>query len=216
MLRGAVIAFLAILVVAATLIGIAIILQGTSANLIVSPAEWLRTVDNSVAFDAVSTAAELLAAILAIAITVVAIVVELAANRYSHRITTLFVREPINIVVMGFFVVATIQSVWVSLTLSEAAESAIVPNAGFLSSILMVTISLVILLPYFALVLSFLSPVNVIGKISGSALEAVQGGVKSVRITNLNGLQAGTGTKIRLAEPSQPKAQLKKEEVALS
>ena len=34
-----------------------------------------------------------------------------------------------------------------------------------------------------------------------SALNAVQGGVKTVRITNLDGLQAGTGTKIRAAAP---------------
>ena len=39
------------------------------------------------------------APVLAIAVTVVAIVVELAANRYSHLITRLFVREPVNLLV---------------------------------------------------------------------------------------------------------------------
>ena len=42
------------------------------------------------------SAGEVVAAVLAIAITVVAIIVELASNRYTHRITELFVREPIN------------------------------------------------------------------------------------------------------------------------
>ena len=82
-LYGAVIAFFAIFLVALALIGAAIILQGTSTELLTNPAQWLRKVDSSIAFDAVTNATELLAAILAIAITVVAIVVELAANRYS-------------------------------------------------------------------------------------------------------------------------------------
>ena len=33
-----------------------------------------------------------------------AIVVELAANRYSHQITNLFLREPVNLAVLGIFV----------------------------------------------------------------------------------------------------------------
>ena len=49
-----------------------------------------------------ANAAEVVAAVLAIAITVVAIVVELAANRYSHRITQLFVRNPVNLSVIAF------------------------------------------------------------------------------------------------------------------
>jgi len=40
--------------------------------------------------------------VLAILITVVAIVVELAATRYTHSITQLFVRDRVNQAVMAF------------------------------------------------------------------------------------------------------------------
>jgi len=100
--------------------------------------------------------------------------VELAANRYSHRITSLFVREPVNIVVMSFFVIATIQSLWVALTLDTNPQASVLPNAGLLISMIMVTVSLVILLPYFAFVLSFLSPVSVIDNIRNATIDAVR------------------------------------------
>ncbi|MEQ9209258.1 MAG: DUF2254 family protein, partial [Pseudomonadales bacterium] len=135
---------------------------------------WINELDSSVSFEIISTSAELLAAILAIAITVVAIVVELAANRYSHRITYLFLRDPINIGVMSFFVVATLYSLWIALTLDSAMDGAAVANAGLLISMIMVTLSLVILLPYFAYVMSFLSPVNIIATIQNSALVAIE------------------------------------------
>lgn len=164
---------LGLFVIAAVILVITILLQGTSLGLLTHPIDWLNSVDAQTATEAVSTAAELLAAILAIAITVVAIVVELAANRYSHRITSLFVREPINIVVMSFFVVATIHSIWIGLTLSEEPSSMVIPNAGLFLSMAMVTASLIILLPYFAFVLSFLSPVSFISKIRNTAIASL-------------------------------------------
>ena len=51
--------------------------------------------------EAVNVSAEVVAAILGISITVVAIIVQLAATRYNHHITEMFVREPINVVVQA-------------------------------------------------------------------------------------------------------------------
>ena len=59
-------------------------------------------------------AAQLVAGVLAIVITVAAIVVELAANRYTSRITQLFVREPANFLLMGLYVVTTLLCLWLS------------------------------------------------------------------------------------------------------
>jgi uncharacterized membrane protein len=67
---------------------------------------WLVRLDVG---NALSNAAGVVAAVLAIAITVVAIVVELAANRYSHQITRLFLREPVNLLVLGLLVLTTVQ-----------------------------------------------------------------------------------------------------------
>jgi hypothetical protein len=173
-LRNALLALLVILAVTFGLLFLSAFLQGNLASTFMNPALWFGQLDAELALDVVSTAAELLAAVLAIAITVVAIIVELAANRYSHRISSLFVKEPVNIVVMSFFVVATVFCVWIALTLDAASSEPLLVNAGLFVSLALLTISLIILLPYFAFVMSFLSPVNVIGKIQNAALRAVR------------------------------------------
>ena len=171
-LYAAVIAFVVISLAAFALLIFSVVLQGEAPSILRDPMTWLRDLESSIAVEAVSNAAGLLAAVLAIAITVVAIVVELAANRYSHRITSLFVREPVNIIVMSFFVIATIQSIWVAVMLDANPHAAVLPNAGLLISMIMVTVSLILLLPYFAFVLSFLSPVSVIDNIRNAAIDA--------------------------------------------
>src|SRR4051812_46139322 len=67
--------------------------------------ELLFEPDPTSAQNTLGSAGEIAASVLAIAVTVVAIIVELASNRYTHRITELFVREPRNFLVMGFFVI---------------------------------------------------------------------------------------------------------------
>ena len=71
-----------------------------------------------------------MAGLLAIAITVSAIIVELAATRYNYRITWLFVSEPINIAAMSLFVVTTLQCVWVGVS-RDTGETAHLPGAAF-------------------------------------------------------------------------------------
>jgi hypothetical protein len=111
---------------------------------------------------ALDNTAEVMAGVLAITITVVAIVTELAANRYTHRITQLFVRDPVNIAVMAFLVAVVMQALWVPAWLAEAPPSEPVAVAGAFFSLALVTASLLILLPYFAYVFWFLSPHNVV------------------------------------------------------
>ncbi len=135
---------------------------------------WIQRLDTSSALDTLSNAAEVVAAVLAIAITVVAIVVELAANRYTHRITQLFVREPFNALVMGFFVLTAIQCLWVSASLSNgASEAAILPYAGLVAAMGMVTLSLLLLLPYFAYVFAFLNPLAVVRRLRRHTFQLV-------------------------------------------
>jgi len=122
--------------------------------------------------DLLSNAAEVVAAVLAVAITVVAIVVELAATRYTHQITQLFVREPANVSVMALFVATTLLCLWVSAGASpaEAAEGA--PAAG--AALGLVTLCLVLLLPYFAFVFAYLGPANIIDRLRGQALRGAR------------------------------------------
>src|SRR5688500_1635400 len=52
--------------------------------------------------NALGSVAQVIAAVLGIAITVVSIVVQLAATRYTSRVADLFFRDKINVGVMGF------------------------------------------------------------------------------------------------------------------
>ncbi|MFW5875225.1 MAG: DUF2254 family protein [Myxococcota bacterium] len=139
------------------------------------------------AMGTLSNAAEVVAAVLAIAITVVAIIVELAANRYTHRITELFVAERTNFAVMGFFVVTALMCLWVSLTfdLDGPDATGFVPYVGTAVAMTMLALCLLLLLPYFAFVFQFLSPVQI---------------VQRIRRHTVDGIAAGRGKHDHLAE----------------
>lgn len=140
----------------------------------VDPLAWLEALDPVSALDTLSNAAEVVAGVLAIAITVVAIVVQLAATRYTHRIASMFVREPVNVVVISFFVLTTIQCVWVSASVGSADVAAEGTSIGLVLTLVMVTLCLLILLPYFAFVFVFVSPLNIVDRIRRTAARALR------------------------------------------
>jgi hypothetical protein len=113
---------------------------------------------------------EVVAGVLGITITVVAIIVELAANRYTPRITELFVESPTNLGVLGFFVLSGLLCVWVSLT---GSHPGFVPRVGTAVTVFSITACLLLILPYFAFVFSFLTPDSVIDRMASVGLAAV-------------------------------------------
>ncbi|MCZ6656908.1 MAG: DUF2254 domain-containing protein [Gammaproteobacteria bacterium] len=125
-------------------------------------------------YEALADSAEIVAGVLGIAVTVVAIIVELAATRYNHRITDLFIREPVNVLVLSFFVATTLMCIWVS-AVSNPADSSWLHSL----TMIMITVALLILLPYFAYVFSFISPINVIKRISAGANARIRAFAKS-------------------------------------
>ena len=124
------------------------------------------------AANTIGNAGEVVAAVLGIAITVVAIIVELASNRYTHRITELFVQEPINFGVMGFFVVSALQAILVAMTFDQDG-SGFVPYFGIFVSMGMLAVCLLLLLPYFAFVFHFLNPIQIVDRIRQHALDVI-------------------------------------------
>ena len=116
------------------------------------------------AANVIGNAGEIVAGILAIAITVVAIVVELAAGRYTHRVTELFIAEPRNFFAIGFFVVTAVQAIFVG-ELFDWGSARIVPNVSYAVSMAMLALSLLMLLPYFAFVFEFLNPLRIVESI---------------------------------------------------
>src|SRR6185503_10042816 len=103
--------------------------------------------------------------ILGIVITVVSIVVQLAATRYTSRIADLFFRDRTNLGVLGFFVVACINAVWCSVAIGHG----FLPRISIVFTMILVTASLLIMVPYFAYVFDFLDPDRVVGRIQREA-----------------------------------------------
>ncbi len=122
------------------------------------------------AADAMQSFGEVTVGVLGVAITVVAIIVELAANRYTPRITELFVRDTVNASVMGFYVITCVLVVWVNVSVGGAAT----PWAMPLVAMALVTTSLLSILPYFAYVFHFLTPDEVIRRIQQAATDEVE------------------------------------------
>ena len=173
-----VVTFLAILVSASCLVYGVLWWFGQGGDR--SPVELLLSVQ---AADRMGSFAEVVVAVLGVAITVVAILVELAANRYTPRITDLFVRDPVNVVTLGSFVVCSVLVVWLDVT-GWPADAAIMR----LGAMVLLSACLLTLLPYFAYVFDFLTPTRVIRTLERKAVRAVKrarrgrGDIKALRL----------------------------------
>jgi hypothetical protein len=165
--------FVGLTVVSFLILLVQAMLGNTSLMVLSNPVQWLTSLDVAAAFDTLSSAAEVVAAVLAIAVTVVAIVVELAATRFSHQITGLFLREPVNLAVLGIFIVTAVQCVWIAAVLEESGPGALLPQAGFAVTLGFVTLCLLLLIPYIYFVFTFLSPISVIERICQNAYAQV-------------------------------------------
>jgi len=167
------VAFVALAVIAFVLFAASGLLEGVGVAVVSDPISWLSRFDHAGEADILFTASQVMAGLLAVAITVSAIIVELAATRYNYRITWLFVSEPINIAVMSLFVVTTIQCIWIAIS-RDTGEVARIPGLAFGVTLALVTVCLLLLLPYFTFVFQFLSPLSIIEKIKGSAYRFVK------------------------------------------
>jgi Predicted membrane protein (DUF2254) len=136
------------------------------------PGAQLFAFDPETMQNALGSLAQVIAAVLGIAITVVSIVVQLAANRYTSRVADMFFRDRINLGVMGFFVVACIEAVWVSLSVTKD----FVPQVTIAATVAMATASLLVLVPYFAYVFAFLDPEKVIARLGNQTLASALAG----------------------------------------
>lgn len=168
--------FAALLGSSVLLLAVASWLEGSAAWR--HPLQWLATLDQSAALAVLIAAAQVVAGMLAILITVVAIVVQLAATRYTHRVTTLFVRDRVNQAVATLFVLTTALCIWLALVLTgEVHDAPVVPRGGFLLAMGLMTACVIALVPYFGYVFRFVSPLSVIRRIRAAALSEAQGAV---------------------------------------
>jgi hypothetical protein len=140
-----------------------------------NPIERYLKFDPTTISDAISSLAGNIAAIFGLVITVVSIIVQLSADRYTG-VTTMFFRDRLNLTVMAYYLVACVYAVWLSMSLQHDY----VPRAVILSMLGMTTTGLVLMAPYFGYVFWFLEPRNIIVRIRSDAVKtAAKGAVES-------------------------------------
>jgi hypothetical protein len=78
----------------------------------------------------------------------------------------MFFRDRTNLGVLGFFVVACINAVWVSISVGKN----FMPTVSVVATLCLVSVSLLMLVPYFAYVFDFLDPDRVVSRIQKDAV----------------------------------------------
>jgi hypothetical protein len=121
--------------------------------------------------DAIASLAGVNAAVFGIVITVVNIIVQLSADRYTG-VARMFVRDRMNIQVAAYYVVACVVGVWISASL----QSDYVPRITLAVMLSLTTGGLVMMAPYFGYVFWFLEPQNIIHRIRQDAIVRVSNG----------------------------------------
>lgn len=137
--------------------------------------------------DAISSLAGVVAAVLGIVITVVSIVVQLSAARFAG-ITRMFLRDRVNVSVIGYYVVVCVCGVWLSVALQQDY----VPRLALLSMLVLTTTAVVLMVPYFGYVFWFLEPMNIIRRIRAQALETALAGTRETTFKAVSEAQEGT------------------------
>ncbi|MBL4848177.1 MAG: DUF2254 domain-containing protein [Planctomycetes bacterium] len=151
-----------------------------------NPLELVFNYDLETLQNALGNLAQTVAAVVGIVMTVVAIVVQLAATRYTPRITELFLKERTNVVVLGFFVVSCIMAIYVSL----AVGNGFLPKVSVVVAVLAVTLSLLLMVPYFVFVFDFLDPEGVVTRIRDGAIKIAGRAIKDPDGSQVAVLQA--------------------------
>ncbi|UJR86593.1 DUF2254 family protein [Sandaracinus amylolyticus] len=137
--------------------------------------------------DAISSLAGNIATVFGIVVTVVSIIVQLSAERYTG-VARMFLRDRVNLAVMGFYVIVCVMGVWTAFTL----KSEFVPRGTLLAMMGMTTIGLVLMAPYFGYVFWFLEPMNIIRRIRRDAIRTATEGSESADTDFSSRLQSAT------------------------
>ena len=106
-------------------------------------------------------------AILGIVLTVVAIVVQLAAQKYTPKLADLFLENKINRYFFFFMVFNLLFTVFITYSI----KNQFVPIYAAFFAVLLTSIQIGLLLPYFSYVFEFLSPENIMAGIQKKSVK---------------------------------------------
>jgi uncharacterized membrane protein len=113
--------------------------------------------------------AEVITGLFGIIITVVAIIVNLSANRYTSKIIDLFIKDRFNVAVLILFAVICFSGIWVSNSLQLNHQKMFLPRYTVIGYLILISVGVLLIVPYFIYVFHFLKPGNIIAKIEKQA-----------------------------------------------
>jgi succinate dehydrogenase hydrophobic anchor subunit len=107
---------------------------------------------------------------IAIVIVVVVLGIQLTADRYSPRIIDIFVRDPMNLLVLGLFLASIVFTIWMSAEI----KADYVPRLGVDTAILLAVVDFTLLLPYVRYMFSIMRAETIIRSLRQRAATAVR------------------------------------------
>lgn len=133
--------------------------------------EWLWVSDPEVARAVILAMLEVLAGVFAISITVVAIIVQLSATRYTSRVVDLFLADKFNAFIFFAYVVPLIYGLWLATAIDGDAAFA---RPSVVLFVVLSSLAVVLVIPYFKFVFYFLQPSKIIDTIERSVAKSLQ------------------------------------------
>ncbi|MCP4443727.1 MAG: DUF2254 domain-containing protein [Myxococcales bacterium] len=121
--------------------------------------------------NSIGVLSSIIAAVLGIILTVVSIVVQLSATRYTPAVTEMFFRDRTNMLIMGLYVVGCVMGFWIAFGVNDDW----VPRISLIAMLSMATLGFLLMAPYFAYVFRLLSPHSIVSRIEATARAAAVG-----------------------------------------
>ncbi len=118
-------------------------------------------------YNSISNFIELNVAILGIVLTVVAIVVQLAAQKYTPKLADLFLENHVNRLFFFFMVFNLLFTIFITYSI----KNQFVPIYAAFFAVFSTSIQIGLLLPYFSYVFNFLSPENIMAGIQKKSVK---------------------------------------------
>jgi hypothetical protein len=118
---------------------------------------------------------EVVTAVLGVELTAVAIIAQLAANKYSSNVMILFILNKINIFVVALFVLTSTNTILVVNTITED----FITYWSVTFDLILIVLSILIVIPHLYYVFNFLQPENFIGLVQKEAKGILKAVVKA-------------------------------------
>lgn len=148
--------------------------------------ETVLSTDSENVSSAIGAYIELLAAILGIMITVVAIVLQLAAQRYGTSLIDLFLSDNVN----RIYFVLLVCSLLYAILIVFATKASFFPDFAIQILLALTLVEIALLGPYFLFVFRFLTPTNLLTSIQENNKQSLINATDAQNLSNLKKLQS--------------------------